>query len=124
MVRTDEITNTQNVIDSRDVIARIEELESDVESDIATDEEKAELVTLKALAEEAEGYAADWQYGEAMIRDTYFADYAREMLEDCGTIPKDLPWYVVIDWEATANHIKADYTSVDFDGMDYWVRSC
>ena len=49
-------------------------------------------------------------------------DYAFEMLEDCGTLPKDLPSWIVIDRDATAENMKADYTSVDFDGVTYWVR--
>lgn len=149
---TTELDNTQDVIDSRDVIARIAELQeladavseakaelagledetsaeyAEAEAELATaeagfDEElQDELATLTALAEEAEGYAADWKYGETLIRDSYFRDYCIEMLEDCGEIPKNLPSYIEIDWEATARNIQVDYTSVDFDGVTYWIR--
>jgi antirestriction protein len=37
-------------------------------------------------------------------------DFAQQLLEDCGEIPKDLPSYVVIDWEATARQIMWDYS--------------
>lgn len=137
-----EISNTDDVIDSRDVIARIEEIEAELETEreLLADhpeepntparqtrldniaELEAELKPLKALAEEAEGYAPDWSYGATLIRKSYFADYTQEMLEDCGDLPKDLPHYVVIDWEATARNIKVDYTEVDFDGVAYLVR--
>jgi antirestriction protein len=140
------ISNTDDVIDSRDVIARIEELEGErgalvsdleeadetniIESEHAAkiaitawdEENEAELKALEALAEEAEGYAPDWRYGAALVRDSYFEDYARELLEDCGDIPRNLPHYIEIDWEATARNIRADYTEVDFDGVSYWVR--
>lgn len=157
-----EISNSDDVIDSRDVIARIEELQEerealvdaieaaetaladfnpdngggdeaelnqavldarrDLEGWDADSSQSAELKTLLALQAEAEGYAPDWTYGATLVRDSYFTDYAREMLEDCGDLPKDLPSYIEIDWETTARNIQADYTSVEFDGVTYWVR--
>lgn len=134
MPRTTNVDNITETIDSRDIIARIEELEAErdtydgergEERDPWTavyPEDAAELAVLHKLATEAEGYAADWHHGEVLIRDDYFTDYARELLEDCGTIPRDLPWWVEIDWEATARNVRADYTAVDFDGVTYWIR--
>lgn len=114
-----EINNSQDTIDSRDIIERIKYLEDDEELD---EGDKAELEALKALAEEAEEYAGDWEYGEQLIRESYFKDYCQELCEDTGDIPKDLPWYMIIDWEATADNIKVDYTEVDFGGVTYLVR--
>jgi antirestriction protein len=37
-------------------------------------------------------------------------DFTQQLLEDCGEIPKDLPNYIVIDWEATARQIMWDYS--------------
>jgi hypothetical protein len=131
-----EISNSDDVIDSRDVIARIAELESErddythdddgnlTNADWAADnpDEAAELTALTALAEEAEQYAADWKYGEALVRDSYFTEYAMDLLEDSGDLPKDLPHYVVIDREATARNIQMDYTAIEYDGVTYWIR--
>ena len=149
---TTELDNTQDVIDSRDVIARIAELQEladavteaqeafdslenadpteieVAESELAQaaanfdEDTQQELATLLALAEEASGYAADWEYGETLIRDSYFTDYARELCEDIGDVPKNFPSYIEIDWEATARNIQMDYTAVDFDGVTYWIR--
>jgi hypothetical protein len=47
-----------------------------------------------------------------------------DMLADCGTLPRDIPWYIEIDEEATAKNIEMDYASVDFDGVEYLIRSC
>jgi hypothetical protein len=128
------IYNSDKTIDSLDIIARIDELETErdtydgergEERDPWTavyPEDAAELAALHKLATEAEGYAADWHHGEVLIRDDYFTDYTRELLEDCGTIPRDLPWWVEIDWEATARNVRVDYTAVDFDGVTYWIR--
>lgn len=88
------------------------------------DEDTAlELKSLLALAEEASG-SPDWSHGEALIRDSYFEDYARELADDIGAINSDAGWPTChIDWEAAADALKQDYTSVDFDGVEYWIRS-
>jgi RAB protein geranylgeranyltransferase component A len=52
MVKTEEITNSQDYIDSREIIARIEELENAT----VNFGQVEELQHLKALTEEAEGY--------------------------------------------------------------------
>jgi len=138
-----EINNTDDVIDSRNVIARIEELEAerdnipgsltDFEDDPDLeaaalqewdDDNGAELAALKALAEEGEG-CGDWSHGETLIRDSYFEDYARELADECGDMPRDLHWpFTCIDWEKAARELQYDYTTVDFDGVTYWIRSC
>ena len=118
---TNEITNSEDIIDSRDIIARIEHLES-LEPDEIEDEEQEELDALKALSDECEGYG-DWQYGETLISRDYFVEYVQDMLADCGMIPKDLPSFVEIDWQATADNIEHDYMTVEFDGVDYLMRS-
>lgn len=153
-----EVNNSDDVIDSRDVIARIEALEeereaavdtvreavenadlpdADVDETLAWREESIEtagaewdrtyegqeLAALKALADEAEGYAADWRHGETLIRDSYFEQYARELAEDIGAIKGNEAWPLsYIDWSAAADALKQDYTSVDFDGVTYWIR--
>lgn len=123
MARTNEITNSEDVIDSRDVIARIAALESDAEDGVLLEGEAEELAALKALAAEAEGYAADWQYGETLIRDSYFREYAMELAEGLGVIPAGLSWpCTCIDWDQAARELQMDYTAVDFDGVTYWVR--
>ena len=138
-------TNTDAVIDSRDVIARIEDLEDalrdleDAADDAADDSARAaeilaeidawkagedgqELNALQALAAEAADYADDWQHGATLISLEYWPTYAQELVEDIGDLPRNIPSYIVIDWEATAGNLQADYTEVDFDGATYLVR--
>lgn len=124
------ISNSDDVIDSRDVMARIAELED--ERDFAESPETwaeecpddaEDLKALVALAEDGEG-CADWQHGETLIRDSYFEDYARELAEDIGAISRDMQWPLsFIDWGRAADALKMDYTSLDFGGVTYWVRS-
>lgn len=136
-------TNMDDIIDSRDVIARIEELESEIETAIEDEglesyEDKVavaggvddfdksleeELATLRELADEASG-SPDWTYGEILIRDDHFEDYAQQLAEDCGSINTDSQWpNNCIDWEEAADQLKQDYASVVFDGVDYWIRA-
>ena len=113
-----EVTNREDVIDSRDVIARINWLE-----DTEDEDEQAELKALLALQEEAEGYCPDWQDGATLIRDSYFQTYAEQLAEDIGAIDPKASWPLnCIDWEKAASELQYDYTSVEFDGVEYWVR--
>lgn len=114
-------SNRDDLIDSRDVIARIEELETDIESIDET--ERAELAILRALAEDAEGYAPDWHHGETLIRDSYFEDYARDLADDICDL-RSYSWpFDCIDWSQAAAELRADYTAVEFDSVTYWIRS-
>ena len=135
-------TNSDDVIDSRDVIAAIEEFTTEIDSLVeemasieATDERQSlalalaemreQLSALSALADEASGYAADWLYGETLIRDSYFREFTEQTVEDCGyfTAEQFSTWpYRCIDWEQAARELQMDYTSVDFDGVTYWIR--
>ncbi len=115
------------VIDSRDVIARFEELKGEremLEDDIEKwdDDNWDEYESLKELIEECEG-CGDWECGTALIHRSHWVDYCRELTEDIDGIPKDLPSYIVIDWEATADNLEYDYHVVDFGGEDYLIRA-
>jgi hypothetical protein len=173
------ITNSDDTIDSRDVIARIKELEEeregleeavkdtrnayrrahsawkkaaegqsallreDTEEDVDSaretlvaareelkdwdgfDDGGEELTKLKEFAEEAEGYTSEWEDGAYFIRETYFEDHAQEEAESCGLMENCTGWPARhIDWEAAANELKQDYCCIEFDGEDYYVRSC
>lgn len=118
-----QISNRDTVIDSRDIIARIRELERDTDNEIASEDDAEELRVLRALQDEAGPYC-EWADGATLIRDSYFVEYAQELAEDIGAIGHDLPWPAChIDWDAAADALKMDYTSVEFDGETYWVRS-
>lgn len=129
---TRDIDNRQDVLDSRDVIARIEELqtirdaveEDDGDLDVFDcTEDGEELAALKALAEDGEG-SPDWEHGETLIRESYFEDYARELAEDIGAIKGDESWPLnFIDWERAADELKTDYMTADFDGVTYYLRA-
>ena len=173
-----DIRNTDNTIDSRDIIARIAELQSEQDDLIAEyleaaleveadpeghptdricratneladywncDPEEAvdgisalntpgdsfngneELHELKKLASQCENYG-DWEHGEQLIADSYFAEYAEQLADDCCETPTDQHgntiWpFTCIDWKKAADLLKQDYMEVTFDGKSYWMRS-
>lgn len=80
-----------------------EEVEA-VVKEIGTDGEDIVLAGLNAdveLENIAEAYNGKWDSDE---------EFTRDLVESCGDIPKDLPIYIHIDWEATASDIMMDYT--------------
>lgn len=125
------IDNTQDIMDSRDIVERIKELEADKElasEEPATyafsEDEQAELDSLQAVVAELEQYGDDKpEDGITLIRDSYFEDYAQELAEEIGAISKDRTWpNYCIDWERAARELQMDYTSLEFDGVTYWYR--
>lgn len=118
-----EPSNRNDVIDSRDIIERIEELDELREEGQADDDDLAELEGLRELAEECAG-SPDWEHGETLIRATYWVEYAQQLADDCGMVPSGLGWPVRhIDWEAAAEELRIDYSEVDYDGVPYYIRS-
>lgn len=107
------------VLDTRDLIARITYLETDEET--LGEDEQEELAELR----EAESIGIpDWQYGETLIREDYFEEYARELAEDIGAIDPAAVWPLTyIDWEAAADALKQDYVDVTLNGFVYYARA-
>ncbi len=129
------IDNTDDVIDSRDVIARIEQLQALREpgpvpdgalddADMEQDQDVLfrELAALESLAKQG-AMVDDWEHGAALIRDSYFETYAQELADDLGVIKPGAAWpNNCIDWEQAARELQMGYTSVEFAGVTYWVR--
>jgi len=119
-MRTEPISQYDDIVDSRDVIARIAELESDEARD---GEDERELNDLRELARAVADYASDWEYGTTLIRDSYFVEYAQELAEDLGVIDSHATWpNDCIDWDKAARELKCDYSVVSWGGIDYWIH--
>lgn len=126
--------------DIRDVIERFEELESDRESFTELEgepdpekwqnenpDEYEEYLILLSFLEEVKGHGGDeqWQgdwYPLSFIHEDHFVDAMEELVKDIGDLPKDIPGYLAIDWNATAENLRVDYSSVEIDGETFWYR--
>jgi hypothetical protein len=125
-MRDIKISNMDDIIDVRDVIAQIEALE-DIDAGIASDGDDEELGALIGLLDELKGHGGDEQwrgdwYPITLIRDSYFVTAMQQLCEDIGDFPTGVPSYYVIDWEATARNLRTDYSSIEFDDVTYWYR--
>ena len=125
-MQTTDLDLTADVIDVRDIIARVEELEPQVDA-IGEGEHIAEWNMLTPILNELKGYGGDEQwrgdwYPITLIDDAYFVEYVQDMLADCGELPRELPHYIEIDWRATARNVQTDYSSVEINGRTYWYR--
>ena len=123
-------SNTDDMIDSRQVEEAIDELETlknDAREtgdwDEFTGEEEDLLEALIELRKEAEG-TPDWIYGVPLIRESYWKDYAQSTAEEMGLINTDATWpNSYIDWDKAADELLQDYFEAEFDGVTYYVRS-
>jgi len=125
-------------LDTRDLNKRLEELEeekADLESEemddtnVEIDEAKRilkewneengdELRELQEMRDEV----SEWEDGNTLIPEGDFVDYCEELVNDIGDIPRNMPSYIVIDWEATAENIKQDYSEIEYQGEIYLYR--
>lgn len=130
------ISNTDNIIDVRAIIARVEELETErdaFDGDLegwseAFPDDASDLGKFTALLDDLKGYGGDEQwrgdwYPVTLIRDSHFQAYAEELAEDCGMIKRDATWpNNCIDWEEAARQLQQDYATAEYDGVTYWYR--
>ena len=115
-----DLTSSPELFDSREVIERIEELEAVPTIDREPDDQE-ELDALYALQDKAECLDG-WEHGETFIRDDYFSDYVEELLKEVGYIPDNLPEWIIIDWQETADTTHAAYTVFELMGTPYRPR--
>ena len=121
---------TAYVIDVRDIIERVEQIEIDMpEDDTARNwDGLAEWDELMAILKELEGMGGDEQWNGAwypvtLIRDSYFQTYAQELAEETGAIDSNATWpNNCIDWEWAARELRYDYASLDINGITYLTR--
>jgi hypothetical protein len=132
-----DISNNEDTLDVRDIIARVEELEDERD---AIDEDDAdalaewktendeELDELTELLSDLKGYGGDEQwrgdwYPGTLIRDSHFRDYAEELADDIGAVDSNASWPMTcIDWDQAARELRQDYSAVEYGSVTYWYR--
>ena len=137
-----------NIIDSRDIIERIAELENELFSayedentqldfddyiEMVLDDELHQLhivaVELKEycrLQDDCE-HVPDWDYGEALIKEDHFVNYITELINDCYELPNialnEWPYrHIKLNYEAAAQEARSDYSEVELFGQTYLIR--
>ena len=136
---------TADLIDVRDIIGRIEDLESEIESESGKDpgdfgsidkwlasieqtDSVRELIVLNNLMEDLKGISGDekWRgnwYRVTLIRDSYFKTYAQELAHDIGAIDENAGWpNSCIDWDMAARELQYDYSPIHINDTTYWTR--
>jgi len=115
-----------NDVEQEETILRLEKDIEDAEEELtaaedALDSDKLrELEELQSLKDEV---GSEWEYGVQLIPEDDFVEYCQELCEDIGDIPKNIPSYIVIDWDATSNNLRQDYSETEFRGETYLYRA-
>ena len=107
--------NSDDVIDSRDILDYIEKHEDD--EDFKEEVEALQKVVNQYCDNYKEGLK-DLEFGVTFIKDDYFEDYMWDYFLDFANIDESLERY--IDIEAFARDQQYGYDWVDFDGEQYW----
>jgi hypothetical protein len=108
-------TNSDDVINSRDILSYIKDKENDRDFELEN--------FVKKFSSEHSDYdkaLEDLELGITFIRDSYFEDYMLDYFLQFNQVDEALVWY--IDIEAFARDQQYDYTSIDFDGIEYWYH--
>ena len=118
----EDYTDKQNDIDNK--LEEIADKENEIqECEFEYSRYAEELEELEALKEEISNNSDEgFEYGIQLIHENHIDDYLDELLEDCGYLPKDLPHWIQIDWQATYDNMKEDYNEIELNGNAFYVR--
>ncbi len=118
----EDYTDKQNDIDNK--LEEIADKENEIqECEFEYNRYAEELEELEALKEEISNNSDEgFEYGIQLIHENYIDDYLDELLEDCGYLPKDLPYWIKIDWRATYDNMKEDYNEIELNGNTFYAR--
>ena len=122
-------TNSDNVIDSRDILDYIKDKDNDRDfalenfvKDFRAKEHYKEWIE-QGYDDEHSNYDKSLEYledGITFIRDSYFEEYMLDYFLEFNQVDEALLCY--IDIEAFARDQQYDYSYIDFDGETYWYH--
>ena len=101
-------------------IEDIEDADEKILKDLYSFEEYEEL---KDFIDELSSYCSEFKYGATIIHEDYFEEFVEDYCKGCGYIRNDHPNWIEIDWTATAENMKYDYTEVCYDNENYFILS-
>lgn len=117
--------NIEDDEDELDIPLTFDEVDIDEEDFTSTCSDLIEEYEgIRDFVEELEGYG-DFDHGETLIHEDYFEEYCKQLCQDCGYIPSDLPAFIEnnIDWDAVSSDLMVDYTSANYNGSTYYMRA-
>ena len=138
-----------NILDTRNLVERREALKQEILDSFLENFPHYEEMTesfedILFEEEEIESWKQDWQeeinqitcidevedeigsefdFGVTLIPEDDFTDYVEDLLKGCGYISDDFPSWIEIDWEATAENVKQDYSELEYEGETYFYRA-
>jgi len=94
--------------ESKEMKKLIEEYDEDLIEELL-DEFNEDLI----IAYEKSGY--DLKDMQEAYQGKFDSDeeFVEDLTRSLGDIPRDLPWYIHIDWEKTAKEVMMDYFEID-----------
>lgn len=116
-----------NIIDSRDIIERLEYLRG-IKNKKRTKDEQQEFEDLTELEKHASD-SPDWEHGEGVIAESCFTEYIKDLIEDCYDTPKEMnsgmwPWcHMKMDYESAAEAAKVDYIEFSVRAHNFLIRA-
>lgn len=118
----EDYEDKQNDIDNK--LEEIADKENEIQDcEFEYNRYSEELAELESLKEEIESNSDEgFEYGIQLIHENDIDDYLNDMLIDCGYLPKDLPSWIKIDWQATYDNMKEDYNEIELNGNTFYVR--
>lgn len=84
-----------------------------------------ELKEIEEINEVEDEVGSEFEYGCTLISEDDFEDYCKELLQDIGVLPDNIPSYIAynINWEGVADDLKVDYSELDYQGTTYLFRA-
>ena len=81
-----------------------------------------EISQITCIDEVEDEIGSEFDFGVTLIPEDDFTDYVEDLLKGCGYISEDFPSWIEIDWEATAENVKQDYSELEYEGETYFYR--
>ena len=97
--------------------------EEEIESWKQDWQEEINQITCIDEVEDEIGSEFDFDFGVTLIPEDDSTDYVENLLKGCGYISDDFPSWIEIDWEATAENVKQDYSELEYEGETYFYRA-
>lgn len=119
-----EISSTDDLIDSRNVVTRFEELSYASDNDFIDDDEKLELKSLARLIMKGIDLE-DWDHGAILVHSGYFTEYIKDYMQEAEAEALNVMANIFkanLDWEGIADDMRHDFTIIEWEGETFYTR--